>query len=90
MANVLSLRFPRSVEGWLGWVIVLMLAFFSLMSNEFLSIQNLLDLTESYAVTGIFALGLFVVLVTGGLIFPSPPWRRWFSTWWRPCCSAAP
>ena len=49
MANVLSLRFPRSVEGWLGWVIVLMLAFFSLMSNEFLSIQNLLDLTESYA-----------------------------------------
>ena len=62
MANVLSLRFPRSVEGWLGWVIVLMLAFFSLMSNEFLSIQNLLDLTESYAVTGIFALGLFVVL----------------------------
>ena len=67
MANVLSLRFPRSVEGWLGWVIVLMLAFFSLMSNEFLSIQNLLDLTESYAVTGIFALGLFVVLVTGGI-----------------------
>ncbi|SUX70973.1 ABC transporter [Citrobacter amalonaticus] len=66
MANVLPLRFPRSVEGWLGWVIVLMLAFFSLMSNEFLSIQNLLDLTESYAVTGIFALGLFVVLVTGG------------------------
>lgn len=37
------------------------------MSNEFLSIQNLLDLTESYAVTGIFALGLFVVLVTGGI-----------------------
>ena len=67
MANVLPLRFPRSVEGWLGWVIVLMLAFFSLMSNEFLSIQNLLDLTESYAVTGIFALGLFVVLVTGGI-----------------------
>ena len=67
MANVLPLRFPRSVEGWLGWVIVLMLAFISLMSNEFLSIQNLLDLTESYAVTGIFALGLFVVLVTGGI-----------------------
>ncbi|AFI91926.1 Ribose ABC transporter [Pectobacterium parmentieri] len=29
--------------------------------------QNLLDLAESYAVTGIFALGLFVVLVTGGI-----------------------
>lgn len=57
MASVLQPRFPRSVEGWLGWVIVLMLALFSLMSDEFLSIQNLLDLTESYAVTGIFALG---------------------------------
>ena len=67
MASVLQPRFPRSVEGWLGWVIVLMLALFSLMSDEFLSIQNLLDLTESYAVTGIFALGLFVVLVTGGI-----------------------
>ena len=29
--------------------------------------QNLLDLSESYAVSGIFALGLFVVLVTGGI-----------------------
>lgn len=52
MVSVLQPRFPRSVEGWLGWVIVLMLALFSLMSDEFLSIQNLLDLTESYAVTG--------------------------------------
>lgn len=67
MAKGLQLRLPRSVEGWLGCVIVLMLVLFSLMSDEFLSIQNLLDLTESYAVTGIFALGLFVVLVTGGI-----------------------
>lgn len=37
------------------------------MSPQFLTIQNLLDLSESYAVTGIFALGLFVVLVTGGI-----------------------
>ena len=67
MASLLHLRFPRSVEGWLGWVIALMLVLFSLMNDQFLSIQNLLDLTESYAVTGIFALGLFVVLVTGGI-----------------------
>lgn len=40
---------------------------FTLMSPQFLTIQNLLDLSESYAVTGIFALGLFVVLVTGGI-----------------------
>ncbi|MEC5344280.1 ABC transporter permease [Brenneria populi] len=67
MANCLKLRLPSSVEGWLAWVIVIMLALFASLSNEFLSIQNLLDLTESYAVTGVFALGLFVVLVTGGI-----------------------
>jgi simple sugar transport system permease protein len=43
------------------------IVFFSLASEQFLTIQNLLDLAESYAVTGIFALGLFVVLVTGGI-----------------------
>ena len=32
-----------------------------------MTVQNLLDLSESYAVSGIFALGLFVVLVTGGI-----------------------
>lgn len=67
MANMFKPRAPRSVEGWLSWVIIIMLVLFSMLSSEFLSIQNLLDLTESYAVTGIFALGLFVVLVTGGI-----------------------
>ncbi|KAA8998518.1 ABC transporter permease [Affinibrenneria salicis] len=66
MANLNRLK-PQSVEGWLCWVIVIMLALFSSLSREFLSIQNLLDLAESYAVTGVFALGLFVVLVTGGI-----------------------
>ena len=70
MVNVNWLK-PNSVEGWLGWVIAIMLVLFSLLSSEFLSLQNLLDLSESYAVTGIFALGLFVVLVTGG-ISPCP------------------
>lgn len=65
MVNVF--RLPKSVEGWLGWVILSMLITFSFLNSEFLSIQNLLDLTESYAVTGIFSLGLFVVLVTGGI-----------------------
>jgi len=58
---------PQSVEGWLTWVIIIMVVFFTLMSPQFLTIQNLLDLSESYAVTGVFALGLFVVLVTGGI-----------------------
>lgn len=85
MANFGRLK-PQSVEGWLAWVIVLMLALFSLLSREFLSIQNVLDLAESYAVTGIFALGLFVVLVTGGLISPLQPWPPWCNTWSPPCC----
>lgn len=66
MTNLNRLK-PQSVEGCLAWVIGIMLILFSVLSSEFLSIQNLVDLSESYAVTGIFALGLFVVLVTGGI-----------------------
>lgn len=58
---------PQSSEGWMVWVLLLSCVLFSLCSDQFLSVQNLLDLAESYAVTGIFALGLFVVLVTGGI-----------------------
>ncbi|WCG82482.1 ABC transporter permease [Pectobacterium sp. A5351] len=58
---------PKSSQGWLAWVLLVAIVFFSLTSDQFLSMQNLLDLAESYAVTGIFALGLFVVLVTGGI-----------------------
>lgn len=58
---------PHSSQGWLAWVLLTFILFFSLVSDQFLSVQNLLDLAESYAVTGIFALGLFVVLVTGGI-----------------------
>ncbi len=58
---------PHSSQGWLAWVLLAFILFFSLASEQFLTVQNLLDLAESYAVTGIFALGLFVVLVTGGI-----------------------
>ncbi len=58
---------PRTSQGWMAWVLLLSCLLFSLGSDQFLSVQNLLDLAESYAVTGIFALGLFVVLVTGGI-----------------------
>jgi len=66
MLNLSRLR-PTSSQGWLAWVLFVAVVFFSLASSQFLTIQNLLDLAESYAVTGIFALGLFVVLVTGGI-----------------------
>ena len=58
---------PSSNEGYLAWVLLVVIVTFSLLTNQFLTLQNLLDLTESYAVSGIFALGLFVVLVTGGI-----------------------
>ncbi|KGT92425.1 sugar ABC transporter permease [Erwinia typographi] len=63
----LSFFKPQSSQGWLAWVLLIGVVIFSLASDRFLSVQNLLDLAESYAVTGIFALGLFVVLVTGGI-----------------------
>ncbi|MGB9095447.1 ABC transporter permease [Erwinia sp.] len=63
----LSFFKPQSSQGWLAWVLLVSVVIFSLSSSQFLSVQNLLDLAESYAVTGIFALGLFVVLVTGGI-----------------------
>ncbi len=58
---------PHSSQGWLAWVLLAFILFFSVASDQFLTVQNLLDLAESYAVTGIFALGLFLVLVTGGI-----------------------
>ncbi|HEY0209599.1 ABC transporter permease [Acerihabitans sp.] len=63
----LSFLKPRSSQGWLAWVLLFFILMFSVASDQFLTLQNLLDLTETYAVTGIFALGLFVVLVTGGI-----------------------
>lgn len=53
---------PQSSQGWLAWVLLFFVVFFSLTSDQFLTWQNLLDLADTYAVTGIFALGLFVVL----------------------------
>ncbi len=55
------------IEGYLGLVILFMIIFFSINSDQFFTLRNLLDLAEGYAVSGIFALGVFVVLVTGGI-----------------------
>ena len=55
------------MEGYLGLVIVFMILFFSLASDRFFTLRNFSDLAEGYAVSGIFALGVFVVLVTGGI-----------------------
>lgn len=65
MDRFLKKRMP--MEFYLGIVILIMVLFFSATTDEFFTLRNILDLTEGYAVSGIFALGLFVVLVTGGI-----------------------
>lgn len=60
-------RFTRSSEAYLAAVIVVVVAAFGTLSPDFLTLGNWFDLIESYSVTAILAIGLFVVLVTGGI-----------------------
>lgn len=57
----------RRPEAWLFAVIVLVGAVFSLTARDFLSLPNVIDLLETYSVQAIMAMGLFVVLVAGGI-----------------------
>ena len=61
----MALRLPH--ELWLLAVILVMGAILSLVAPGFLTLGNLIDLLETYSVQGILALGLFVVLVAGGI-----------------------
>jgi simple sugar transport system permease protein len=60
-------RVQRRPEFWLLMVILLVGAFLSVMAPGFLTLANFIDLLESYSVQAIIALGLFVVLVSGGI-----------------------
>ncbi|SNB78854.1 monosaccharide ABC transporter membrane protein, CUT2 family [Arboricoccus pini] len=60
-------RLQRRPEAWLLAVILLAGLALSLASPTFLTLPNIVDLLESYAVQAIMALGLFVVLVSGGI-----------------------
>jgi len=57
----------RHHEAWLLAVIVVMGGLLSAIAPGFLSVGNVVDLLETYSVQGILALGLFVVLVSGGI-----------------------
>ena len=63
----LAARLTRHTEGLLLLVILLLGALLTLASPYFLTLSNLVDLVESYSVTAILALGVFVVLVAGGI-----------------------
>jgi simple sugar transport system permease protein len=58
---------PRTTEAWLVVVIAALLAFLGLATDSFLTVGNLVDLVNVNAINVIFAVGLLVVLVTGGI-----------------------
>lgn len=60
-------RLRRRPELWLLIVILLVGTLFGLAAPGFLTLPNLIDLLETYSVQAIIAMGLFVVLVSGGI-----------------------
>ena len=60
-------RALSSPEAVLGALILALCAFLSLATDSFLSLQNLFDLLNNQSVNIIFAVGLLVVLIAGGI-----------------------
>lgn len=67
MPDSLAQRLRGSHEAWLLGVVLAMGAVLSLLAPGFLTVANFIDLIETYSVQGILSLGLFVVLVSGGI-----------------------
>ncbi len=60
-------RLRRRPEIWLLLVILLVGGVFGVTARGFLTLPNVIDLLETYSVQAIIAMGLFVVLVSGGI-----------------------
>jgi simple sugar transport system permease protein len=60
-------RLRGSHEAWLLAVILALAGLLAAVAPGFLTVANFIDLVETYSVQGILALGLFVVLVSGGI-----------------------
>jgi len=60
-------RLFRHSETWLLLVLLVFSAVITLVNPSFFSLENLFDLLKSYAFLGILAVGLLVVLVSGGI-----------------------
>ncbi|MDQ0394161.1 ABC transporter permease [Labrys monachus] len=67
MRNGSLARLQRRPEAWLLAVIIVAGALLSAAAPGFLTLANLVDLLETYSVQSIMAMGLFVVLVSGGI-----------------------
>ncbi|MDK4703314.1 ABC transporter permease [Rhizobium sp. CNPSo 4062] len=60
-------QLKRRPEAWLLAVIAAVVIVFSMTAHDFLTLANIIDLLETYSVQAIMAMGLFVVLVSGGI-----------------------
>src|SRR5262245_35169599 len=65
--SMLEIRQRLGTEHWLAVVIVIRAPFLSLMTHWFQTLPHSVDILETYSVTTILALGVFVVLVAGGI-----------------------
>lgn len=67
MREVLARFKPRGAKAYLAIVMMVMGIFFGIQAPEFLTLGNFVDVVEGGSVTAILAIGLFVVLVVGGI-----------------------
>lgn len=72
MNNPRLSRLAGQHEFWLGLLVVALAVGLSISTDEFLSLGNLTDVATSYAILGILACGLFVVLISGGIDISFP------------------
>nr|WP_318380093.1 ABC transporter permease [uncultured Enterobacter sp.] len=72
MNNVRLSRLVGQHEFWLGLLVIALIVGLSVSTDEFLSLGNLTDVATSYAILGILACGLFVVLISGGIDISFP------------------
>ncbi|WP_284948185.1 ABC transporter permease [Acidisoma cladoniae] len=71
MPNAATIRlfhsFRARPENWLIVVLLAVCAALSVVAPSFLTLSNLVDLLEGYSVQAIMAMGVFVVLIAGGI-----------------------
>ncbi|QVV77809.1 ABC transporter permease, partial [Serratia marcescens] len=72
MDKSLLARLAGRHEFYLGLLVLLLAIGLSAGTDEFLTLGNLTDVATSYAILGILACGLFVVLIAGGIDISFP------------------
>jgi len=60
-------RFLKSTEFYLFLVIAGIMVFLTVLTEDFFSVENLFDVLMSYSFLGVMAVGLLVVLISGGI-----------------------